>query len=88
MKGPYIKDILQMKTEDININVQGWIRTKRESKNLCFLEINDGSCMKNLQIIVDDTMEGYESIIPRTSTGASVKISGKLVKSPGEKQNP
>ncbi|MCK4795826.1 MAG: asparagine--tRNA ligase [Spirochaetes bacterium] len=87
MKGPYIKDILQMKTEDININVQGWIRTKRESKNLCFLEINDGSCMKNLQIIVDDTMEGYESIIPRTSTGASVKISGKLVKSPGEKQN-
>ena len=87
MKGPFIKDIFSKKPVNSQITVKGWIRTKRESKNFCFAEINDGSCLKNLQIIIDDKLDDYNDIIPLITTGASIEISGKLVESPGQKQN-
>lgn len=87
MKGPFIKEILLKKPVNCEITVKGWIRTKRESKNICFIEINDGSCLNNLQVIIDNNLDNYNETIQLITTGASVEISGKLIKSPGEKQS-
>ena len=42
-----------------NVLIKGWVRTRRDAKTFSFLEINDGSCLKNLQVIVDDTLSNY-----------------------------
>ena len=41
------------------ITLGGWIRTVRDSKNFGFIELNDGSCFKNLQLVLDASMDGY-----------------------------
>lgn len=68
------------------IVVKGWVRTKRDSKAFSFIEINDGSCMSNLQIIADNNIDGYEETIPNLRTGASVAIKGKMVESKGKQK--
>ncbi len=83
---PRIKDILQSPGDERDITVEGWIRTKRDSKSVCFLEVTDGSCLKNLQIIIDKSEYDLSLEIEQISTGASVVISGKLVASPGKNQ--
>ncbi len=82
-----IKDILKTKAEDQEITVEGWIRTKRDSKNLCFFELSDGSSLKNLQIIIDKEKYDLTKEIDRLSTGASTIITGILVESPGKNQS-
>ena len=82
-----IKDILKTKADNQEITVEGWIRTKRDSKNLCFLELSDGSSLKNLQIIIDKEKYDLNKEIDRLSTGASAEITGILVESPGKNQN-
>ncbi|XPV74927.1 MAG: asparagine--tRNA ligase [Desulfovibrio sp.] len=67
------------------ILVKGWVRTKRDSKKFSFLEINDGSCLKNIQIIIDHTPEIVE-VLSGVGTGASVAVTGELVESPGKGQ--
>lgn len=65
------------------VRVQGWIRTRRDSKGgFSFLEINDGSCLGNLQIIADSGLTNYEAEVKRLSAGCSVTVTG-LVKSSG-----
>ncbi len=68
-----------------SITIKGWVRTRRDSKAFCFLEINDGSCLANIQCIADAGIPGYDDIAKMT-TGASVRITGKLVESPGKGQ--
>ena len=68
-----------------NIVVCGWVRTRRDAKGLTFLEINDGSCLANIQVIVDADSPANKELEP-VSTGASVCVSGKLVESPGKGQ--
>ncbi len=69
------------------VDVRGWVRTKRESKGgFAFLEVNDGSCFSNLQIVVDSQLPGYDSWIREITTGASVAVSGEIVESPGKGQ--
>lgn len=80
-----VKEALNSAQSQDNILIKGWVRTKRQSKGFCFLEINDGSCLKNLQAIVDEGMPGYEEI-DQVATGASVCIAGDLVHSPGKGQ--
>ena len=69
-----------------DVLVKGWIRTKRDLKDFSFLEVNDGSCLKNIQIVVDSTLNNYKDII-KISTGSAVAIRGKLEESrgPGQK---
>nr|BFD32414.1 asparagine--tRNA ligase [Pigmentibacter ruber] len=67
------------------ISIAGWLRTKRGSKKFSFLEINDGTCTKSLQVIVDANISNY-SDIEKLTTGCSVKITGNLVLSPGKGQ--
>jgi asparaginyl-tRNA synthetase len=81
-----IKSILNMKPENRSIVVNGWIRTKRESKGFSFLEINDGSTIKNLQVIVDENISDYSKKIQKINTGASVEIKGIIVPSQGKNQ--
>ncbi len=81
-----IKEILQMDPGNGEITVEGWVRTKRESKSFCFLEVNDGSCLKNLQVLIDSNVPHYTELLQKLSTGASFTLKGKLVSSPGKNQ--
>ncbi|MBV9999259.1 MAG: asparagine--tRNA ligase [Verrucomicrobia bacterium] len=67
------------------IEVAGWIRSRRDAKNFSFLEVNDGSCLRNLQVIVDHEAPGYDEVVHATS-GASVRVQGRLVASPAAGQ--
>src|SRR6516164_4260883 len=69
------------------VRVQGWIRTRRDSKGgFSFLEINDGSCQGNLQIVADGKLANYETEIKKLGAGCSVTIVGDLKKSPAKGQ--
>lgn len=67
------------------ILIKGWVRTKRDAKGFVFLEVNDGSCLKNIQVIVDETIPGFEEL-HTVNTGAAVSVDGKLIESPGKGQ--
>ncbi len=67
------------------IVVCGWVRTRRDAKDLSFLELNDGSCLANMQVIIDAGTPAHAALAP-VNTGASVCITGKLVESPGKGQ--
>ena len=66
--------------------VKGWIKTVRKQKTFSFLEINDGSTLSNLQIILNPETPNYETIMDTLSTGTSVSVNGSIVESPGKKQ--
>jgi asparaginyl-tRNA synthetase len=66
------------------VTIKGWIRTVRDQKTFTFVEVNDGSTLSNLQVIIDDTTQGFD---PREAvTGASVSITGVIVASPAKGQ--
>jgi asparaginyl-tRNA synthetase len=80
-----IKDVLAMKGEDQTVKIQGWVRTKRGSKNVAFLAINDGSTINNIQAVVN--FEVIESqLLDNVYSGSSVSLIGKLVASQGKGQ--
>jgi len=65
--------------------IRGWVRTRRDSKGgFSFIEVNDGSCMANLQIIADNTLQNYEDEIKRLTAGCSVSIEGEIKESGGK----
>ncbi len=67
--------------------VQGWIRTRRDSKGgFSFLEINDGSCQGNLQVVADAQLANYETEVKKISVGCSVSIEGAIKASPAKGQ--
>ena len=80
-----IKHVLAATEPQEAITVNGWVRTRRDSKGFSFLELNDGSCLANLQIVADASTPGYDHIAQFT-TGASAVIEGKLVASPAAGQ--
>ncbi len=72
---------------DETVTARGWVRTRRDSKNgFSFIELNDGSCMKNLQIVVDADVPGYSDSIKSVTTGASIAVEGTVKESPGKGQ--
>jgi asparaginyl-tRNA synthetase len=85
MKRTKIIKLLKSERPINGVLVKGWVRTKRDSKDFSFIEVNDGSCLKNIQIIVDNTIDNYKDIT-RLSTGSAVAISGKLEESKGPGQ--
>ena len=80
-----VRDALHSESEQAEITIRGWVRTRRDSKEFSFLAINDGSCLANIQAIVDHGIPGSESL-EKATTGASVEVVGALVPSPGEGQ--
>lgn len=86
MKRTEIIEALGMQASDTEINVKGWVRTKRGSKNVAFIALNDGSTLKNLQLVVD--LEKIpESELALMHTGASVSANGLLIPSAGSGQS-
>ncbi|MGC1217948.1 MAG: asparagine--tRNA ligase [Phormidesmis sp.] len=81
-----IKHILTAGQPGESLTIQGWVRTKRASKKLTFIEVNDGSSMNGLQVIASADLPDYEAQMERIGTGASVEISGTLAESPGKGQ--
>jgi asparaginyl-tRNA synthetase len=80
-----VKDALAAAGSLDAILLQGWVRTRRDAKAFSFLEVNDGSCLKGVQVIVDAALPDYAHI-GAANTGASVEIQGKLVASKGAGQ--
>lgn len=80
-----VKEALHSEAPRDAISLAGWVRTRRDSKAFSFLELNDGSCLKGIQVIADAGIPGYEAIADMT-TGASVRVEGKLVASQGQGQ--
>lgn len=81
-----IKDALNSKNSIQELSVKGWVRTRRDSKGFSFISINDGSCLANIQAVVDEGIPGYENIQDAT-TGASIIVTGELIESPGKGQS-
>ena len=71
---------------DNNICVKGWVRTKRQGKNITFISLNDGSTINSLQVVLD--MQKFKvELVEQINTGSSVEFSGNLIKSQGKIQN-
>ena len=85
MRRTRISEALNRHAEMDQILVKGWVRTRRDSKGFSFLEINDGSCLANLQVIVDETGAAHDTL-HQAVTGAAVEVRGALVASPGKGQ--
>ncbi|MCX7394454.1 MAG: asparagine--tRNA ligase [Planctomycetales bacterium] len=82
-----VAQILRETLSGTEVDVRGWVRTKRESKqNFAFLEVNDGSCLANIQVVVDANVPDYAILIKQISTGASVAIIGEVKESLGKGQ--
>ncbi|WP_221032046.1 asparagine--tRNA ligase [Actomonas aquatica] len=81
-----VKDALHATAPAESILVQGWVRTRRDAKAFSFIELNDGSCLKNLQVIADATMPGYAEVVQKLTTGASIRVQGELIASKGQGQ--
>ncbi len=70
------------------VSVQGWVRTRRDSKaGISFLELNDGSCMRNLQVIVESDHADFSGILGRISNGCGLWVEGLVAPSPGKEQS-
>ena len=74
--------LLHSETAMDSVLVKGWVRTRRDSKGFSFIEINDGSCLKNMQVLANTSLSNYENI-KKLTTGSAVSVSGNLVASQG-----
>ncbi|MFO1493398.1 MAG: asparagine--tRNA ligase, partial [Lysobacterales bacterium] len=83
-----VKDALAGRyAEGSEVRVQGWVRTRRDSKaGISFIQLNDGSCLANLQIVAPATLANYAEQIQHLSSGCSIRASGTLVRSQGQGQ--
>lgn len=86
MEHTKIIDVLKLQEEKENIILKGWLKTKRISKNVGFISLNDGTTIDSIQIVIEKEMENFEEITKNLTIGTSLKIVGKLVKSPGSGQ--
>lgn len=85
LKRTRVATILESGTPGSQVLVQGWIRTRRDSKDFSFMEVNDGSCQRNIQVVLKaEALEGIE--LKLLTTGTSVGVTGDLVESPGKGQ--
>ena len=81
-----VVDILRDQPVGRPVAISGWLRTRRDSGGLSFLEVNDGSCLASLQVIADATLANYDGEIRKLATGAALRIQGQLVASPASGQ--
>ncbi len=80
-----IKDLLVSKEYGSEVNVKGWVRTKRGNKQINFVALNDGSTINNIQIVVD-VLNFDEELLKKITTGAAISVIGKLIESAGSGQ--
>ena len=85
MKSLRIAELLQSPATDAEVVVKGWVRTKRGNKNVAFIALNDGSCVANMQVVVD-LAKFDEELLRKVTTGACLRVVGRLVASCGAGQ--
>ena len=85
MKRIKIKDLLQSDAVGSEVLIKGWVRTKRGSKNVNFIAMNDGSCLANVQVVAD-VNNFNEETLKEVNTGAALAVKGELVASQGSGQ--
>ena len=85
MERTVIVDALKRTDVGAEINIKGWVRTRRGNKNVSFIALNDGSTINNIQIVVDMAKFDEDALKPIT-TGACINVNGKLVESMGQGQ--
>ena len=85
MKRIKISKLLKSDAPKEEVLIKGWVRTRRDAKDFSFIEVNDGSCLKNIQIVAGSTLSNYQDVA-RLSTGSAVVVDGKLVESMGSGQ--
>jgi len=86
LKRSKIKDLLSSDKFGDTVNVRGWVRTKRSSKNVAFITLNDGSTIHNIQVVVDLGVFGEDSI-QNIHSGAALSVNAELIESPGSGQS-
>jgi asparaginyl-tRNA synthetase len=86
LKRTKISEALKLNTFGKEINVKGWVRTRRGNKNVSFVALNDGSTIQNIQIVIDNEKFG-ESFLKPITTGACINVNGLLVESQGQGQS-
>ena len=84
MQRQTVKAVLERRELGAECTVAGWVRTRRDSKGgFSFVELNDGSCLANLQVLADASLPNYDDEVRRLFPGSSVAVTGVLVASPG-----
>ena len=81
-----ISTLLNREPSSEVVTAEGWVRTKRESKHVCFLEVNDGSSLKGLQVVIDKERLGDQALLDSITTGSSIIAAGTIVSSQGASQ--
>jgi asparaginyl-tRNA synthetase len=81
-----IIELLRHGTPGDAITVRGWLRTKRELKDFTFLEVNDGSSLQGLQVLLEPSLPDYAELLRSLTTGSSLTVEGVLVASQGKNQ--
>ena len=82
--GEYIKDIFQMPV-GTSVTARGWVKTKRDSKGISFIQLNDGSVFTDLQVVIDADVVPEETM-KLVTTGSCISVEGDLVESPAKGQ--
>lgn len=86
MKRTKITDLLKSDACGADVDVCGWVRTRRGSKQVTFIALNDGTTIHNLQVVADIEKLGEENL-KQVTTGSCIRVSGKLVPSQGQGQH-
>ncbi len=89
LKRSRVNDLLKKDCRDLigkEINVKGWVRTKRGNKNVAFIALNDGSIIHNIQVVVDVPAFQNEELLRNVTTGSCISVNGQLVESKGKGQ--
>lgn len=85
-----IKELKNQPTSSVlgkTFSLCGWIKSARHQKNFSFLALSDGSTFSSFQVVVDDKLPGYATLLAELNTGASIKVFGTIVESPGDGQS-
>jgi asparaginyl-tRNA synthetase len=85
IKRESIREILGSAKFDREVNVKGWVRTKRGNNTIAFVAVNDGSIIHHLQVVID-VQKFSENLLKSITTGSCIDVTGKLVKSLGKGQ--
>lgn len=85
MKRTKINELITLEKTPGEVLIKGWVRTKRSSKEFSFMDVNDGSALKSIQVIANNDLKNYTDI-EKITTGTSVAVTGQLVESPGKGQ--
>src|SRR3954471_18018034 len=82
-----VADARRVESVGRQVTLQGWVRTRRDSKGgFSFIELNDGSCQGNVQVVAPGELSNYEAVVKHLHTGASVVVDGEVKASPAKGQ--